>query len=103
MHLILTGVFPGTEGTLPTPGDAVQTAAFSIGSPTLLVGVCTHVVALKSLPANIHVHIGLMLFSFCVTEWDCFHKATKKKASLNIQKYHKFVRSRAHVQHLLYS
>lgn len=60
----LTGVFPGTERTLFAPGDARQTATFSVCGSALLDGICTHVIPLKPAPANIHVHIMIRIDNF---------------------------------------
>lgn len=62
--LLLTRVFPRTEGTLSAPGDAIQAAAFGVRRPVSLAGLRAHVVPLQALPANIHVHIVIRLERF---------------------------------------
>ena len=62
--LLLTRVFLGTEGTLFTPSDAKQAAAFSVCSSAVLKGLCAYVVPLQTLPANIHVHIVVRVNGF---------------------------------------
>lgn len=62
--LLLTRVSPGTERTLSTPGDTIQAAALGVGRPAALEGFGTHVVALQTLPADVHVHIVIRVHSF---------------------------------------
>ena len=55
--VFLTGVSPGAESTVLTPGHAVQAAALCVGGPAPWEGIGTHVVLHQALPADLHVDV----------------------------------------------